>query len=52
MTSPIKKRINTSYLLITTGGFIYRREIKKRIKKITDLLEEAKTEMTGKVKRL
>jgi len=30
-------------------GFIYKREIEKRIKKISDLLEEGKTEMVAKV---
>jgi len=33
-----------------TKGFIFKREIKKWINKITDLLEEGKTEMAGKVK--
>jgi len=30
-------------------GFIYKRDIKKQIKKISDLLEEGKTEKAGKV---
>jgi len=37
--------------LIATRGFIYEREIKKRIIKISDLLEEGITEMAAKVKR-
>jgi len=32
-------------------GFIYKSEIKKWINKITDFLEEVKTEMAGKVKQ-
>jgi len=35
--------------LIATRGFLYRREIKKRNKKITDLLEEGKIETAGKL---
>jgi len=34
----------------TVWGFIYKREIKKRIKKISDLSEEGETETAGKVK--
>jgi len=33
--------------LIETRGFIYKREIKKRIKKTADLLEEGKPETAG-----
>jgi len=36
--------------LIGNRGFIYRREIKKRIKNISDLLEEGKAETAGKEK--
>jgi len=35
--------------LIVNRGFIYKRERKKWIKKISDLLEEGKTETGGKV---
>jgi len=34
--------------LIANQGFLYKREIKKRIKKISDILEECKSERTGK----
>jgi len=36
--------------LIETRGFIYKREIKKWIRTISDLLGEAKTETAGKAK--
>jgi len=44
MTFLFKKRI-----MIGNRGFIYKREVKKRIKKISDLFKEGKTETTGKV---
>jgi len=46
MTFPIKKRINTDQFI---DSFIYKREVKKRIKKISDLLEEGKTVTARKV---
>jgi len=36
-------------LLIANRGFINRREIKKWINKMSDLLDEGKTETAGKV---
>jgi len=50
MTFPIEKRINTELFIGRDGGFIYKREIKNWIKKLSDLLEEGKTETAGKVK--
>jgi len=47
MTFPIKKRINSELFIDRKQGFIYKREIKKWIMKISDLLEEGKTETAG-----
>jgi len=49
MTFPIKDRIVVNCLLLETRGFIYKRDVKKRINKnIENFLEEGKAEMAGK----
>jgi len=35
--------------LVGNRGFIYKREIKKRIMKISDILEDGQTESAGKI---
>jgi len=45
--SQSRKESTLNCLLIETRGFIYKREIKKRIKKTADLLEEGKPETAG-----
>jgi len=42
MTFPIKKRINTELFIDRKQGLLYKREIKKWIKKLSDLTEEGK----------
>jgi len=49
MIFPILKIINTELFIARKQWlYIYKKEMKKRIDKISDLLEEGRTEMGGK----